>query len=60
MDFVKEEIAKGRQAYFIYPLIEESSKLDFENLMKGYEEVKAFFPEPKYYIVLVHGKQKQM
>lgn len=58
MDFVKEEIAKGRQAYFIYPLIEESSKMDFENLMKGYEEVKAFFPEPKYYISMVHGKQK--
>ena len=58
MDFVKQEIAKGRQAYFIYPLIEESSKLDFENLMKGYEEVKAFFPEPAYYISMVHGKQK--
>jgi ATP-dependent DNA helicase RecG len=58
MDFVKQEIAKGRQAYFIYPLIEESSTLDFENLMKGYEEVKAFFPEPKYYISMVHGKQK--
>jgi ATP-dependent DNA helicase RecG len=58
MDFVKQEIAKGRQAYFIYPLIEESSKQDFENLVKGYEEVKAFFPEPKYYISMVHGKQK--
>ena len=58
MDFVRQEIAKGRQAYFIYPLIEESSKLDFENLMKGYEEVKAFFPEPKFYISMVHGKQK--
>jgi len=58
MDFVKQEIANGRQAYFIYPLIEESSKLDFENLMKGYAEVKAFFPEPKYYISMVHGKQK--
>ena len=58
MDFVKQEIVNGRQAYFIYPLIEESSKLDFENLMKGYEEVKAFFPEPKYYISMVHGKQK--
>ncbi|MBX9782481.1 MAG: ATP-dependent DNA helicase RecG [Chitinophagaceae bacterium] len=58
MDFVKQEIAKGRQAYFIYPLIEESSKVDFENLMKGYEEVKAFFPEPQYYISMVHGKQK--
>ena len=58
MDFVKQEIAKGRQAYFIYPLIEESAKLDFENLMKGYEEVKAFFPEPQYHISMVHGKQK--
>ncbi len=43
MDFVKEEIAKGRQAYIVYPLIEESSKVDYENLMKGYEEVKSFF-----------------
>jgi ATP-dependent DNA helicase RecG len=58
MDFIKEEIKKGRQAYFIYPLIEESQKLDFENLMKGYEEVKAFFPEPQYYISMLHGRQK--
>jgi len=57
MDFVKKEIANGRQAYFIYPLIEESAKVDFENLMKGYEEVKAFFPEPSYFISMVHGKQ---
>lgn len=58
MDFIKSEIKKGRQAYIIYPLIEESAKLDFENLMKGYEEVKAYFPEPQYYISMVHGKQK--
>jgi ATP-dependent DNA helicase RecG len=58
MDFIKEEIKKGRQAYIIYPLIEESAKLDFENLMKGYEEVKAFFPEPAYWISMVHGKMK--
>ncbi len=57
MDFVKEEIAKGRQAYIVYPLIEESSKMDYENLMKGFEEVKSFFPEPKYWISMVHGKQ---
>lgn len=56
MDFIKEELAKGRQAYIIYPLIEESSKMDYENLMKGYEEVKSFFPEPKYWISMVHGK----
>lgn len=58
MDFIKSEIKLGRQAYIIYPLIEESSKLDFENLMKGYEEVKAFFPEPEFYISMVHGRQK--
>lgn len=58
MNFIKSEIKLGRQAYIIYPLIEESAKLDFENLMKGYEEVKAFFPEPQYYISMVHGRQK--
>ncbi|MEY3324159.1 MAG: hypothetical protein RL316_1485 [Bacteroidota bacterium] len=57
MEFIREEVAKGRQAYIIYPLIEESAKLDYENLMKGYEEVKAFFPEPKYWISMVHGRQ---
>ncbi len=56
MDFVKEQLANQRQAYIIYPLIEESSKMDYENLMKGYEEVKSFFPEPKYWICMVHGK----
>ncbi|MEO5966661.1 MAG: ATP-dependent DNA helicase RecG, partial [Ferruginibacter sp.] len=57
MEFIREQIALGRQAYLIYPLIEESSKLDYENLMKGYEEVKSFFPEPRYWISMVHGKQ---
>jgi len=57
MDFIKEQLQLGRQAYIIYPLIEESSKLDYENLMKGYEEVKSFFPEPRYWISMVHGRQ---
>ena len=57
MDFVKMEIAKGRQTFIIFPLIEESSKLDYENLMKGYENVKAYFPEPKYWVSMVHGRQ---
>jgi len=57
MDFVKEEITKGRQAYFIYPLIEESDKLNYEDLMRGYEQVKSFFPEHLYTIGMVHGKQ---
>jgi ATP-dependent DNA helicase RecG len=56
MDFIRTEIRKGRQAYIIFPLIEESEKLNYENLMKGYENVKAFFPEPQTYISMVHGK----
>ena len=58
MDFMKEEITKGRQVYIIFPLIDESQKMDYENLMRGYENVKAYFPEPKYYMSMVHGKQK--
>lgn len=58
MDFIKAEVTKGRQAYIIFPLIDESEKLDYENLMRGYENVKAFFPEPKYWISMVHGQMK--
>ena len=58
MDFVKEEIAKGRQAYFIYPLIEESEKVNYEDLMRGYEQVKSYFPEHQYTIAMLHGKMK--
>jgi ATP-dependent DNA helicase RecG len=58
MDFIRAEIEKGRQAYIIFPLIEESAKMDYENLVKGYENVKAYFPEPKYWISMVHGRQK--
>jgi ATP-dependent DNA helicase RecG len=57
MDFIKAEITKGRQAYIVFPLIEESEKLDYEDLEKGYWEVKAYFPEPKYWISKVHGRQ---
>ena len=56
MDFVRAEIAKGRQAFFVYPLIEESEKMSYENLMQGYEQVKSFFPEHQYSISMVHGK----
>src|SRR5258708_21124187 len=57
MDFIRHELSKGRQAYIIFPLIEESEKLDYENLMKGYENIKAWFPEPKYWVSIVHGRQ---
>ena len=60
MDFVKTEIQKGRQAYFVYPLIEESEKLSFEDLMQGYDQVKSYFPEPTYKISMVHGRQKNI
>jgi ATP-dependent DNA helicase RecG len=57
LDFVRSEIDAGRQTYVVFPLIEESAKMDYENLMSGYENVKAFFPEPKYWISMVHGRQ---
>ncbi|RYZ23326.1 MAG: ATP-dependent DNA helicase RecG [Chitinophagaceae bacterium] len=57
MEFIRSELEKGRQAYIIFPLIEESEKLDYESLMQGYENVKAFFPEPRYRISMVHGRQ---
>jgi ATP-dependent DNA helicase RecG len=57
MDFLRTEIDAGRQVYMIFPLIEESAKLDYENLMSGYENVKAFFPEPRFWISMVHGRQ---
>jgi ATP-dependent DNA helicase RecG len=58
MEFIRSEIDKGRQAYVVYPLIEESEKLDFESLMAGYEQVKTFFPDHKYHIAMVHGRQE--
>lgn len=54
--FMKREIAKGRQIYIVYPLIEESSKLDLKDLMDGYESIARAFPEN--HISIVHGKMK--
>ncbi len=56
--FMKEEIAKGRQIYVVYPLIQESEKLDYNNLMQGYEAISRAFPMPTYQISMVHGKLK--
>ena len=58
MEFVRAEVDKGRQAYIVYPLIEESEKLDYESLMAGYEQVKIWFPDHKYHIAMVHGRQE--
>lgn len=54
--FMKEEIAKGRQVYVVYPLIKESEKLDLKNLEDGVEVMSREFPLPDYRISIVHGK----
>jgi ATP-dependent DNA helicase RecG len=56
--FLKEEIEKGRQVYIVYPLIQESEKMDYKDLMDGYESISREFPLPKYQISIVHGKMK--
>lgn len=54
--FLKEEIAKGRQVYMVYPLIEESEKMDLKDLMDGYESVARAFPGVP--LSIVHGKMR--
>ncbi|MBI3510533.1 MAG: ATP-dependent DNA helicase RecG [Bacteroidetes bacterium] len=56
--FLKEEIDKGRQVYMVYPLIEESEKLDYKDLFDGYESISRAFPLPQYRVSIVHGRQK--
>lgn len=56
--FIREEIAKGRQIYIVYPLIEESDKMDYKDLMDGYESISRDFPLPQYSVSIVHGKMK--
>jgi ATP-dependent DNA helicase RecG len=57
--FMQEQIALGRQIYIVYPLIQESEKLDLKDLMDGYESISRAFPLPDYAISIVHGKLKQ-
>lgn len=54
--FIRKQINEGRQIYIVYPLIEESEKLDYKNLMDGYEAICRAFPE--FHISIVHGKMK--
>ncbi len=56
--FMKEEIAKGRQVYVVYPMIEETEKVDMANLMEGFEAMSRDFPMPDYQVSIVHGKMK--
>jgi ATP-dependent DNA helicase RecG len=54
--FLREQIQQGRQVYIVYPLIEESEKLDYKDLMDGYESVARAFPECQ--LSIVHGRMK--
>ncbi len=56
--FLKDEIAKGRQVYIVYPLIQESETMDYKDLMDGYESISRDFPLPHYSVSIVHGKMK--
>jgi len=58
LNFIKGEIKKGRQIYIVYPLIEESAKLDLANLDQGYEYLLEQLPRPEYQISIVHGRMK--
>lgn len=55
-NFIEQEILKGRQIFIVYPLIEESQALDFEDLMNGFEVISRRFPLPHYQVGLVHGR----
>ena len=57
-EFVRSQIKLGRQIYMVYPLIKESEKLDFHNLMDGFEAVSRSFPLPEYKVSIVHGQMK--
>ena len=56
--FIKDEISLGRQVYVVYPLIQESEKMDYKDLMDGFESISREFPMPDYQISIVHGKMK--
>lgn len=56
--FIRDQIAIGRQIYIVYPLIQESEKMDYKDLMDGYESISRDFPLPQYAISILHGKMK--
>jgi ATP-dependent DNA helicase RecG len=56
--FIKEQIAKGKQVYIVYPLIKESEAMDYKDLEDGLESISRTFPPPQYGISVVHGKMK--
>jgi ATP-dependent DNA helicase RecG len=55
---MREQIRQGRQIYIVYPLIKESEKMDYKDLMDGYDTIVRVFPPPEYVTVVVHGQMK--
>jgi len=56
--FMEQQVKAGKQVYIVYPLIHESEKLDYQDLMSAYDNIIRYFPLPNYQISLVHGKLK--
>ena len=56
--FMREQIARGRQVYVVYPLIEESEAMDYKDLTDGYEAISRDFPLPHYVTAICHGRMK--
>ena len=56
-NFMKEQIRQGRQVFVVYPLINETEKLDYQSLEAGAEDIMNKFPFPEYKTAVVHGKQ---
>ena len=54
--FIADQIKKGQQIYIVYPLIKESEKMDYKDLMDGYESIVRAFPSPRYQISILHGQ----
>ena len=57
-NFMREQIALGRQVFVVYPLINETEKLDYQSLEAGAEDIMNKFPFPDYKTAVVHGKQQ--
>ncbi len=57
--FVRQKITEGRQVYIVFPIIQESEKLDLQNLEEGYRAILEVFPQPAYKVSMVHGKMHQ-
>lgn len=58
MDFLRKEIHAGRQVYYVFPLIDDSDKLELQSLMSGYDMVAGYLPPPDFKFSMVHGKMK--